>query len=519
VLFRLVIIILFLLSVHVYAQENEATRVTFLSKVDTLDEVIQNPLQAKIDSLNPQQKINPYSRKLDFLQTKLSSKLDSLNALQIKDTTLTKQLTKLRSELDSIKTLGPAKDIKQAQERVAAVEGKLAGKVKNVEGKANVKMKLFSENGGNVPGGLNLPEANLSSSLNLGQALNIPRADLPDVNLSGGLPGSLGNVEVPDLGVDSDLGNEVMLPNARLADIKGLENAGKVQEQLGGLSEVGNQAKEYQDDLKEFKEGDLSNMEKLPGHLESKVENLDQVKNVQKEIANFEAIKKKWNDPEVMKEEALNKAKETAVNHFAGHEAELKAVMEKMSKLKGKIPDPEEAIDLFAKRQQFMKSKPIIERFVPGLTFQIQKNQSLWLDLNPQIGFKISGRWLTGLGWNERLAYDFNDQDWTRKHRIYGIRSFLHFKLKDSFWLKADGEYMNAPLRAKPHISSEIIGRGWVWSYFAGIKKDFQFSRRCKANVQTLYNVYNPEKKSPYTNRFNIRMGFEWSLRREEKIR
>ncbi len=32
-----------------------------------------------------------------------------------------------------------------------------------------------------------------------------------------------------------------------------------------------------------------------------------------------------------------------------------------------------------------------------------------------------------------------------------------------------------------------------------------------------LYNLYNPEKKSPYANRFNVRMGLELPLKKRDK--
>jgi hypothetical protein len=46
-----------------------------------------------------------------------------------------------------------------------------------------------------------------------------------------------------------------------------------------------------------------------------------------KEQAVAKGLKVKWQDPEVMKEEALNKAKETTINHFARHEEELLVVI------------------------------------------------------------------------------------------------------------------------------------------------------------------------------------------------
>lgn len=467
---------------------------------------ITNYAQNKLDSLSPQNKLNSYEAKLHALKSRMTSKIDSLGSLQHSDSALTNQLTKLRTKLDSIKNLGPAKDVSQAQERIAALENGLDKKVKTVEGKVNEKMGLFAKNGGNMPGGVNLPGANLS------EGLSVPGVNIPTVE------NSLGKLDSPDLNMNGNLPGAPKIPDAQIGDIKALEGVGDVQEKLGSATQVSSQVSGYQDDLKNLQQGDLANVKQLPDALESKVEGMDQLKGFKEQTGGFETMKKNWSDPQVMKEEALNKAKESAINHFAGHEEELKTVMEQMSKLKSKVPDPQGPIDLFKKRQQFMKEKPIVERFVPGFTFQFQKQQSFWVDLNLYAGFKISGRWLAGLGWNERLAYNFKDEDWDNKKRIYGIRSFVHFKLRENIWLKADVEDMNAPFR--PHgfkSNGEIVGRKWIWSYLIGMKKDFQFSKSFKGNVQMLYNIYDPEKDSPYLSKFNVRMGFEWQLRKKQK--
>lgn len=465
--------------------------------LDTVSSIARKAQQS-LDTLNPQHKLKTYEAKLNNLESRMTSRIDSLNSLGLSDTMLTKQLTQLKDKLDSVKSLGPAENIAQAQERIAALENGVGGKVKAVEGKISEKMGLFTSNGGNIPGSVSLPTTDLK---------------VPGVNADLGVPG----VNLPATGnpvsgfAQPELNTDLKIPNAQPRNIQVPDGIDNAKEKLGSLGEVSNQVKGYQGDLQEIQNGDLANTEQLPKALESKVEGMDQLKGFKEQAGSVDAMKKKLNDPAVMKEEALNRAKEAAVNHFAGHEQELKHVIEKMSELKSKIPNPQGPIDLFKKRQQFMKGKPIVERVVPGFTFQFQKQQSFWMDLNLHAGFKISGRWLAGTGWNERLAYDFKHDRWDKKHRIYGVRNFVHFMLRENLWLKADVESMNAPFR--PHgfkSNAEITGRKWIWSYLAGVKKDFQFSKSFKGNVQMLYNFYDPERDSPYLTRFNVRMGFEW---------
>ena len=127
-------------------------------------------------------------------------------------------------------------------------------------------------------------------------------------------------------------------------------------------------------------------------------------------------------------------------------------------------------------------------------------------------------RWTAGLGWNERFAYNFDHMKWRPIERIYGPRGSVHFRLKPNFILKADAEVMNTKLQNNQLLpGTDASGRGWVWSYFGGMKKEFQFSKGVKGNVQILYNLYDPKDLSPYATRVNVRMGLEFGVREKER--
>jgi hypothetical protein len=58
--------------------------------------------------------------------------------------------------------------------------------------------------------------------------------------------------------------------------------------------------------------------------------------------------------------------------------------------------------------------------------------------------------------------------------------------------------------------------RVWVWSAFVGIRKDYQFMRSVNGNVQILYNVYDDHDNSPYLDRLNVRMGWDFPVRKKQ---
>jgi hypothetical protein len=242
---------------------------------------------------------------------------------------------------------------------------------------------------------------------------------------------------------------------------------------------------------------------------------LDAMKGLKEETLSAEKyaeLAKKWNeDPEVARELALNKAKEQAINHFAGHEQELKAAMDKMSKVKTKVKETEGVVDMFKKPGNPMKDKSFRERLLPGIALQIQRKDNTWVDFNPYIGYRINGRFTAGAGWNERISFSFKSKSFFSQEHIYGPRLYAEFKLKDFLMLKAETEWMNTWIdSALPAYRVEVNRRAWVWSSFAGVKNVFNLSKRVKGNVQILYNLHDPKKISPYSNRLNIRFGFEF---------
>src|SRR5690606_6776681 len=96
-----------------------------------------------------------------------------------------------------------------------------------------------------------------------------------------------------------------------------------VDAKLAPIDEVFDQVDRYQANLAGIRDEHLSKIEALPEVIESSVEALDEMQPIAEASLEFEAIKAKWNDPEVMKEQALNQTREVAVNHCEGKEEQL----------------------------------------------------------------------------------------------------------------------------------------------------------------------------------------------------
>jgi len=393
-----------------------------------------------------------------------------------------------------------------------------------LEGKFNKKFSGFNENGGNV-GKLNIS----------GMAGNVG-IDKSMTSLTDKLPSSVGNLEIKQLKVPSLGATKLTLPQANTKisvgslktglpsikspaisnlkldkNIPGAENLSKVTSELNKVSGLTKQVDVYQKDIKQVATGDLENVEQLPKAFETKLENMKEVKGIAGQSGTYMDMIKKWeSDPEVMKEMALNKAKEQAVNHFAGHEKELLAAVDQLTKMKSKYKDAETVVDLLKKPENPMKRKPFIERLVLGLGIQVQTSTNQWFDFNPYAGYRITGKISAGMGWMERLSANIGKGEFIAREHAFGPRMFAEFKVKQNFHARAEVEYINA-LVTSPFVTvTSPDGRASVMNYLVGIKKSFRFSSTVDGNVQLMYNLYNPFQRSPYVSSLIVRMGFEF---------
>ncbi len=271
---------------------------------------------------------------------------------------------------------------------------------------------------------------------------------------------------------------------------------GELKDQLNEVSEIKSSMEDYKSDLKN-----------IPETIEGKVADMQQVKDLQSEISQLEPISTDYNDPDKLRELALRSAKQQAINHFAGHEKQLQDLMNQLSKKKSALKGTDCVIDLFKKENNPMRNKTIMQLLVPGLTFQAQYRSVVFLDINPSINFLISNRWSAGLGWNERIAYDFKQWSFQNQYRIFGPRVMVLFKLKQHFNLIASYEIMQTE-SVVGGLRTDEKGK-WITSYFAGVKRDFKLSSRFQGHIQVLYNLYDPEKTAPYQSRVNLRFGIE----------
>jgi hypothetical protein len=243
----------------------------------------------------------------------------------------------------------------------------------------------------------------------------------------------------------------------------------------------------------------------------------DQVENqagamVSEQIGELSETQSMSLDEMAAKEVLINEAKKQAINHFSGKEEHLKNAMDRMSKYKQKYSSVQSIKDLPKKALNEMKEKPTMERVIPGLSFQYQFRNSYMLDTYIYAGYRLTSKITTGIGWNQRLARDKDNSYWNQKAFIYGPRAFGNYRLGKGFMAHLEVETMNTFV--SHNLTDPAIGQHeWVWSSMTGLKKEYRITKQLKGTVLVLYNIFDPRHRSPYNDRLNTRIGFEYRIK------
>ncbi len=445
------------------------------AKADALDS-IQYSFYGKSDNLKLE-----YKSKFDAIdstRTGLQTKIDSLNALLLPTAVYT-------HKLDSV-VQQRKKAVASLNEKMDDLKSKTTDKINKLELSPELQSKVDALTGDIQ--GFKLPAKDINIS-----SLDLPNSPLK--NLDG-------------------LNTSVESPVGKIGELDGLQN---ITGKAGNLSSITQQAGGYQNDIQNITKGNLQDVKQLPSILESKAGDIAGVDDLKKSAEALDPMLSAAQNPDAMKEQAVKKVKEVAVNHFAGKEQVLQQAMEKMSKLKNKYSSLNSLSEVGKKRPNEMRGKPLIERLVPGIALQIQrKGDNILADFNPYIGYRLSGRLTSGVGWNQRCGYNTDRNSFSPGTRIYGPRIYSEFKIGKGFCPRAEAELMNTYVPPRLHSGQDDpVGREWVPGVFVGLKKEYKFMGKVKGTAQIMLRVFNHENKSSYGDVLNMRVGFEFPMKKK----
>jgi hypothetical protein len=484
---KLPIILLFFTHAAI-AQVDSLTHVpdSLFASVNFKLDSIEGSFNKQVDSLK--QSYGKTKSKLSLLKNGYQKRIDSLNNLKL-------STEKYIGKMDSLNN------------EIANVQQKTAAKIDSLKGKLNAKIKSL-----NLPPQADDKISKLTASVD---KLSLPSMDADIASKTG-----LGNINAAIPGLPVGVLNTDGLPSVDIpsttTELPTVTTPGvNVQGNLDQVNQVTGKAGEIQQQVKEG-----VTAEQVGQAIETKASELDQIKAIQDQAMPGMSEGLPTEMPTSggeAKEQLVALAQTTAIDHFAGKEAVIQQAMDKMSKYKEKYSSATSIKDLPDKRPNPMKEKPFIERVVPGITLQFQSNQDFLMDLNLSAGYRFTDHITAGVGWNQRWAYTIDAKEFNAEARIYGVRSYGEYNFKKGFALRTDVECMNTLVTENPNAISDVGHREWVWTVFSGLKQEYRISKTLRGNVQVMYNLFDPHHKSPYTNRLNVRMGFEFVLKKKAK--
>jgi hypothetical protein len=412
-------------------------------------------------------------------EIKLRTSVDSLQRLNL-------PTGKVSRKLDSLNTLRQNK-IGEVNGKINDLKSKTLGKLDKIE----------------MTPGMEGPVGEFTQKINGYQLSDKGFAGIPAVKIPG--------YSLPEVGGLGDL----------TSTIQKAGNISSIETPLGDLGSVTHQVSGVSEDIRNISQGNLADVKQLPETIEqqalNRVEGLDELQKQSAVVDQYKEQLGTLNNPDALKEQAQTMVQKEAVNHFAGQEEALKGAMDKLAKYKSKYSSVTSLKDLPKRPPNAMKGKPFVVRLVPGIFFQVQ-TKGFWLvDVNPYTGYRISGRFTSGLGWNQRFAYDRKDNTFNSQTRIFGPRAFLDVGLGKGFIVHTETEWMNTYVPTNVSNGIENGGRQWVWSLMMGMKKSYKIYKNLNGTVLLQYNFVNKYFKTPYVDRLNSRVGFEYRLRKKQR--
>lgn len=350
-------------------------------------------------------------------------------------------------------------------------------------------------------------------------------------DLSGNLPisnigrsdESLPKLDVTDASLSSIQNSYINVP--QLGELKNRELPGELSNARNVMGDVSSQAKEVgglakdaerlkgeginSDEANELIDGAIKNAKPLEGvsNQLSEVEKLDQLK--QLDMAKFK-------DAQLARDQLASKI---TTNQVLQNEEAVKVYMEKMRKRKRKFNQISDMRYIPKIKPNEMKGKPLGERVVPGLLFQIfdsgqtrdSKKIVSWF-LAPELLYRISGKLSAGIGGVYRIQYSVAPKVfWDRP--LYGYKLIGQLKIWKDVHLRAEWENLSF---YSPPTLLEDRQRIWRNNWLAGIGRVQPITARLSGYFWAFYNVTR-DPDDIFRNRVILKTGLQFTIANNHK--
>jgi hypothetical protein len=494
------------------------------SKVDSLNNLAQSKMSfinKKIDSLSRLNPINQLNAKADSLKQTVEGKLAAIDKkiddIQNYPQRQLASLQQLATEkVNQLKT-GVENKIETSTSKVTNLQNNLTTGVNELPG--TEKLDLGMNLNDKLPD-VNKTLENLSPDLkDLTKNLPSIKTDIPelDINLLNSetkLPGTKmeGDLNVPGVKTsDLNTGKEIKTTgklNLQELNVPGNDQLSNITEKLGEVKAIQTEAGQYVKGAKEIQQNGIRNVDTK--ELEKRAFELSGMEEVDTKMQEFnrlamekEQMLQKYRDKKLLEAELKRKMTNVAnekINAFTPAVKQAQTELLKVKKLSPMAASLKEAVE---KRPNEMKGKPLRERLVPGLAFQVFRGDVFSLDLAPQIGYRFSGRLTAGVGGQYRVSINKKFEYYVQGAGVYGGRAYMDFKAFRSIYLHAEFEALQLEDRAIPTGIED--SKPLVYSSHFGLGKQFNMSKRVSAMMLAFYRL-EYDGHLPGATKYNARL-------------
>ena len=154
------------------------------------------------------------------------------------------------------------------------------------------------------------------------------------------------------------------------------------------------------------------------------------------------------------------------------------------------------------------RTKSFFKRLEFGTNIQTQKAQYYFpatSDIGLSVGYKLNNKSIIGIGASYKLGLGSGWNHISFSHQGVGLRSFMEWKLKGSFYVS--GGYEQNYRAAFNSVAQLKDLSAWQQSALLGVSKKYKISKKFKGNMQLLYDFLHTQQV-PRTQPVLFRLGY-----------
>lgn len=192
-------------------------------------------------------------------------------------------------------------------------------------------------------------------------------------------------------------------------------------------------------------------------------------------------------------------------------QGQMQSAQAEMQKLKNKVNQwggngTDEEMPDFKTNSQ--KTKSFLKRIEWGTNMQTSKGNLYFpvtSDIGLSAGFKLNDKSIIGIGASYKIGFGQNWENIRITNQGAGMRTFIDWKLKGSFWISGGAEMNYRSEFRRNEVLKNM--NAWQQSALLGISKKYSIGKKWKGNAQILYDFLWKEQK-PRTQAVVFRLGY-----------